>query len=69
MGVSNSIPDFYHSAQRRFTNADPLGGSVSNPQSLNRYAYVRNDPVNLVDPLGLATQFWLCTVRDHFQLH
>jgi hypothetical protein len=26
---------------------------MTNPQSFNRYAYVQNDPVNFVDPLGL----------------
>ncbi len=26
-----------------------------NPQSLNMYVYVQNDPVNATDPLGLAT--------------
>jgi muramidase (phage lysozyme) len=31
-----------------------VAGSVANPQSLNRYAYVRNDPSNLADPLGLV---------------
>ena len=46
---------FYHSAQGRFMSADPLGGEVSNPQSFNRYTYVGNDPVNLVDPLGLVS--------------
>ncbi len=38
----------------RFMTPDPIAGSISNPQSLNRYAYVLNDPVNLVDPLGLS---------------
>ena len=38
----------------RFMTPDPLAGSPTNPQSLNRYAYVLNDPTNLVDPLGLA---------------
>jgi hypothetical protein len=32
---------------------DPQDGSISNPQSLNRYAYAQNDVVNLHDPLGL----------------
>jgi len=30
----------------RFTTPDLLGGSVANPQSLNRYAYALNGPVN-----------------------
>jgi RHS repeat-associated protein len=37
----------------RFSSPDPLAGAIIAPQSLNRYAYVANDPVNLVDPLGL----------------
>jgi len=37
----------------RFMTPDPVAGSIADPQSLNRYAYTRNDPVNLVDPLGL----------------
>jgi hypothetical protein len=32
---------------------DPIPGRITLPQSLNRYAYVRNNPTNLVDPLGL----------------
>ncbi len=38
----------------RFSSPDPLAGSISDPQSLNRLAYVANDPSNLVDPLGLT---------------
>lgn len=37
----------------RFTSPDPLAGSIRSPQSLNRYAYVGNDPINKIDPLGL----------------
>ncbi len=33
---------------------DLLAGSIGVPSSLNRYAYVGNDPINLVDLLGLA---------------
>jgi RHS repeat-associated protein len=36
----------------RFNAPDPLGGSVPDPQSLDRYAYARNDPVNNLDPTG-----------------
>src|SRR6266404_8016517 len=37
----------------RFASADSFGGSQFSPQSLNRYAYSANDPINLVDPSGL----------------
>jgi RHS repeat-associated protein len=37
----------------RFSSPDPIAGSLADPQSLNRYAYVRDDPNNLADPLGL----------------
>jgi RHS repeat-associated protein len=36
----------------RFSSLDPLAGDVSDPQSLNRYSYVRNMPIMLVDPTG-----------------
>ncbi len=39
----------------RFSSPDPLAGSIFDPQSLNGYAYVLNDPVGLVDPLGLQS--------------
>jgi len=37
----------------RFCSADPVLGFASDPQSWNRYAYSRNDPINRVDPKGL----------------
>ena len=43
----------YDSTQGRWMSVDPLPGSA-NPQSLNRYVYVLDDPANLVDPLGLC---------------
>ena len=36
----------------RFSSPDPIAGSTSDPQSLNRYSYVRNMPVMLTDPFG-----------------
>lgn len=53
---------YYASAHGRFTRPDLLAGDTPTPQSLNRYAYVLNDPVNSVDPSGLLrsplTQFF-----------
>lgn len=45
----------YNRWHSRFDQPDPYAGSydLTNPQSFNRYSYVMNDPVNLVDPTGL----------------
>jgi RHS repeat-associated protein len=43
----------YRYDQGRWLSPDPLAGDVTNPQSLNRYAYVTNNPLALTDPLGL----------------
>jgi RHS repeat-associated protein len=37
----------------RWLSPDPVGGDIANPQSLNRYPYVTNNPTTLIDPLGL----------------
>ena len=44
----------YSSTQGRWMSPDPYDGSydASNPQSLNRYAYVNNNPLALTDPSG-----------------
>lgn len=46
---------YYSNKLGRFTSVDPLmaSASVFDAQSWNRYAYVRNNPLNLTDPLGL----------------
>jgi len=36
----------------RFLQADPFVQDPADPQMLNRYSYVRNNPVNFVDPSG-----------------
>jgi RHS repeat-associated protein len=47
---------YFASIQGRFTSPDPLHASArpSVPQSWNRYSYVLNNPLKLVDPTGLA---------------
>ena len=44
---------FYNRYLGRFLSVDPVGGSSLSPQTLNGFQYVRNNPVNLVDPRGL----------------
>ena len=36
----------------RWISPDPLTARIYDPLSLNKYSYVRNDPVNLIDPDG-----------------
>jgi RHS repeat-associated protein len=38
----------------RFSTPDPLAGDAGGPQTLNRYPYTLNDPINLADPSGLC---------------
>jgi RHS repeat-associated protein len=37
----------------RFTSMDPVLGVQIDPQTLHKYAYALNDPVNNIDPTGL----------------
>jgi RHS repeat-associated protein len=48
----------FSAEQGRWMSPDPYGGSYdpANPQSLNRYSYVLNNPLAFVDPSGLYMQ-------------
>ncbi len=41
----------------RFIQPDPFVQDPSDPQTLNRYSYVRNNPINFVDPSGYRFSF------------
>jgi RHS repeat-associated protein len=43
---------YYDAEFGRFTQPDPVSPALFGPQSLNRYSYVRNDPLSRVDPTG-----------------
>ena len=43
---------YYDTTLGRFVSADTIVPSAGNPQSLNRYSYVLNNPVKYVDPSG-----------------
>jgi RHS repeat-associated protein len=44
---------YYASTMGRFMSPDHLGGKLEDPQSLNRYAYARNNPLVYTDPTGM----------------
>ncbi len=52
-GMDYAVNRFYQNG--RFLTPDPYqaSGGPGVPQSWNRYAYTRGDPVNLIDPSGL----------------
>jgi len=47
---------FYAPGLGRFVSADTLVPDPASPQSLNRYAYTLNSPVNFTDPTGHFTE-------------
>jgi len=52
-GLYYEYSRWYDPSIGRFISTDPMPGHRSNPQSLNRYIYVQNSPLNNVDPSGL----------------
>jgi len=66
-GWSTNLFDFmfreYRTGHGRWASPDPAGlyaVDPSNPQSWNRYAYVANNPLSFVDPLGLILRSIVC---------
>jgi RHS repeat-associated protein len=57
--TASNVYDFparEYGIQGRWPSPDPAGlasASINDPQTWNRYAYVRNSPLNLLDPSGL----------------
>jgi RHS repeat-associated protein len=44
---------YYDPTSGRFISRDPFGGNPFEPQSLHKYAYAHNDPINRRDPSGM----------------
>ena len=59
-GLDPTLFRMYGSRLGRWMTPDPVAGDVMNPQSLNRYAHVLNNPTTLIDPLGLQTCSTFC---------
>jgi RHS repeat-associated protein len=54
-GLDFFLARYYSGAQGRFTSVDPViitPGRMRDPQQLNRYSYVRNNPLKYIDPDG-----------------
>ena len=48
----------YDPAIGRFVSPDPIVPAPGNPQSLNRYSYVYNNPLKFVDPTGRSAEWF-----------
>lgn len=53
MGMYYLRARYYDPRNGRFASADPFAGINKDPQSLHKYAYCHDDPVNAKDPSGL----------------
>jgi len=55
LGLYDYNARYYDPTLGRFISADTVVPEPGNPQSLNRYAYVRNNPLKYTDPSGHFT--------------
>lgn len=62
-GLDYAEARYHGSVYGRFTSVDPAMGSArkSMPQSWNRYSYVLNRPLSLIDPTG---EFWIYKANE-----
>ncbi len=51
-GLVNLRARSYDATLGMFPSLDPLEGDTGSPTSLNRYAYVQGNPINMIDPTG-----------------
>ncbi|MBI3662049.1 MAG: hypothetical protein HY234_03240 [Acidobacteria bacterium] len=56
---------YYGSNFGRFMSPDLLGGHLEDPQTLNKYSYVRNLPTTLTDPTGLDFNLSCTQTKDN----
>jgi RHS repeat-associated protein len=57
---------YYDPVIGRFVTRDPLTGGRKSPQTLNRYAYCRNNPLRYFDPAGTDDEDSQKKVEDVF---
>ncbi len=64
-GLDNFGARYDSSSLGRFMSPDPLGGHLEDPQTLNRYVYVRNNPLRFTDPTGLDFYLTCTQTKDN----
>lgn len=64
-GLDYAMARYYDSTVGTSARADPLGGQVGDPQTWNRYAYSRNDPINMNDPSGQGFWNWFAFIGSN----
>jgi RHS repeat-associated protein len=52
-GLTKFGDRYYDSSLGRWTQRDPIGGSIADPGNLNRYVYAGDSPTNLTDVTGM----------------
>lgn len=60
-GLNYALARYYNSRTSTFCSADPLAGVPDDPQSWNRYAYSRDNPIDITDPSG---ESWFSKILD-----
>jgi RHS repeat-associated protein len=51
-GLTKFGTRYYDSSLGRWTQRDPIAGSIANPNAMDRYVYAGDSPVNLTDVGG-----------------
>jgi RHS repeat-associated protein len=68
-GLDNFEARMMSSGFGRFMSPDPLDGDAEDPQTLNKYTYVRDNPLALTDPTGMDSQGVGPTAIEEASIH
>lgn len=60
---------YYDPELGRFIQPDTIVPDPTNPQAFNRYSYVINNPINLIDPSGHSFKKWWKRTMDSVRNH